>query len=132
MAKSHLNINKAFMVGNGILAFAVIIIVVIFVYLSFRNRTDDENQRPYAEIYNIELVRGFAGQSTSIYINDSLIVNQIIPNDSFTIQIRRFAEQSALLVVNNDSEKVSTFDLSERGGNIFLRREGENILQEGR
>jgi len=132
MAKSHLNINKAFMVGNGILAFAVIIIVVIFVYLSFRNRNDDENQRSYAEIYNIQLVTGFTGQSTSLYINDSLIVNQIIPHDSFNIQIKRFAEQSALLVVNNDSEKVSTFDLSERGGNIFLRREGDSVLQEGR
>ncbi len=132
MAKSHLNINKAFMVGNGILAFAVIIIVVIFVYLSFRNRNDDENQRSYVEIYNIQLVTGFTGQSTSLYINDSLIVNQIIPHDSFNIQIKRFAEQSALLVVNNDSEKVSAFDLSERGGKIFLRKEGDSVLQEGR
>ena len=28
----HLNTNKQFMVGNGILAFAVIFVVVIFIY----------------------------------------------------------------------------------------------------
>lgn len=32
----HLNTNKQFMVGNGILAFAVIFVVVIFVYMSLR------------------------------------------------------------------------------------------------
>lgn len=29
----HLNTNKQFMVGNGILAFAVIFVVVIFIYM---------------------------------------------------------------------------------------------------
>lgn len=32
----HLNTNKQFMVGNGILAFAVIFVVVIFIYMSLR------------------------------------------------------------------------------------------------
>ena len=32
----RLNTNKQFMVGNGILAFAVIFVVVIFVYMSMR------------------------------------------------------------------------------------------------
>lgn len=32
----RLNTNKQFMVGNGILAFAVIFVVVIFVYMSLR------------------------------------------------------------------------------------------------
>ena len=32
----RLNTNKQFMIGNGILAFAVIFVVVIFVYMSMR------------------------------------------------------------------------------------------------
>ena len=32
----RLNTNKQFMVGNGILAFAVIFVVVIFIYMSMR------------------------------------------------------------------------------------------------
>ena len=35
----HLNTNKQFMVGNGILAFAVIFVVVIFIYMSFTPAT---------------------------------------------------------------------------------------------
>lgn len=32
----RLNTNKQFMIGNGILAFAVIFVVVLFVYMSMR------------------------------------------------------------------------------------------------
>ena len=32
----HLNTNKQFMIGNGILAFGVLAVVIIFLYMSFR------------------------------------------------------------------------------------------------
>ena len=38
----RLNTNKQFMVGNGILAFAVIFVVVIFVYMSLRLQREKE------------------------------------------------------------------------------------------
>ena len=40
MPKNHLNTNKQFMIGNGILAFAVIFVVVIFVYMSLRLKSE--------------------------------------------------------------------------------------------
>mgnify|MGYP006877014020 CR=1 FL=1 len=42
----RLNTNKQFMIGNGILAFAVIFVVVIFVYMSMRlqQRKEGETQ----------------------------------------------------------------------------------------
>jgi preprotein translocase subunit YajC len=39
----RLNTNKQFMIGNGILAFAVIFVVVIFVYMSMRLQQRKEN-----------------------------------------------------------------------------------------
>ena len=131
MPKNHLNTNKQFMIGNGILAFAVIFVVVIFVYMSLRLKSEKENVRHFTEIYTIELVDGFIGDSISIYINDSLLMNNKIASDSARLTVKRFADESALLVVDNFTEQVSTFNLSEKGGNILLRKENGMILQEG-
>ena len=43
----RLNTNKQFMVGNGILAFAVIFVVVIFVYMSMRLQREKQEERHF-------------------------------------------------------------------------------------
>ena len=95
------------------------------------SKEEKENERHFTEIYNIELVKGFIGDSISIYINDSLLMNNKIASDSARLTVKRFADESALLVVDNFTEQVSTFNLSEKGGNILLRKENGMILQEG-
>ena len=95
----RLNTNKQFMVGNGILAFAVIFVVVIFVYMSLRL---DKN---------------------------SVLVNKKITEEPFSIDVKRFAEQSALLIVDNETEKLSLFELSERGGTYRFEKENEEVKQ---
>ena len=118
-----------FMVGNGILAFAVIFVVVIFIYMSMRLQRDKQEQRHFIETYSISLVKGFAGDSVSLYVNDSLILNKTISEEPYTVEVGRFAEQSALLVVDNKTELVSTFDLSERGGTYQFEKEADGIKQ---
>lgn len=125
----RLNTNKQFMIGNGILAFAVIFVVVIFVYMSMRLQRDRQADRHFAETYSISLVKGFAGDSISLFINDSLITNRKITQEPYTIEVGRFAEQSALLIVDNRTELVSTFDLSERGGSYQFEKEADGIKQ---
>ena len=120
----RLNTNKQFMVGNGILAF-----VVIFIYMSMRLQRDKQEQRHFIETYSISLVKGFAGDSVSLYVNDSLILNKTISEEPYTVEVGRFAEQSALLVVDNKTELVSTFDLSERGGTYQFEKEADGIKQ---
>lgn len=117
------------MIGNGILAFAVIFVVVIFVYMSMRLQRDRQADRHFAETYSISLVKGFAGDSISLFINDSLITNRKITQEPYTIEVGRFAEQSALLIVDNRTELVSTFDLSERGGSYQFEKEADGIKQ---
>lgn len=125
----RLNTNKQFMIGNGILAFAVIFVVVIFVYMSMRLQRDRQADRHFAETYSISLVKGFAGDSISLFINDSLITNREITQEPYTIEVGRFTEQSALLIVDNRTELVSTFDLSERGGSYQFEKEADGIKQ---
>ena len=125
----RLNTNKQFMVGNGILAFAVIFVVVIFIYMSMRLQQKQQEERHFIETYTISLVKGFTGDSISLFVNDSLISNKTIIEEPSTVEVGRFAEQSALLIVDNKTELVSTFDLSERGGNYQFEKEEDGIKQ---
>lgn len=125
----HLNTNKQFMVGNGILAFGVIFVVVIFVYMSMRLQQKKETDRHFIETYSISLVKGFAGDSISLFINDSLISNKIISEEPYAVEIDRFAEQNALMIVDNRTELVSIFDLSENGGTYRFEKEEDGIKQ---
>lgn len=127
MSQNHLNTNKQFMIGNGILAFAVICAVVIFIYMSMKLQADKDPNKYYSEVYNIELISGFAGDSLSVYINDSLLLNTYVTTDSLKLKVNRFAQQSALLIVNNQTEQISTFNLSEKGGRICLTKQDNEV-----
>lgn len=123
----RLNTNKQFMVGNGILAFAVIFVVVIFIYMSLRLQHNDQTNRHFIETYTINLAKGFTGDSISLFVNDSLIVRKTLSEKVFSIKVTRFAEQSALLIVDNKTEQVFTFDLSESGGDYQFVKEEDRI-----
>lgn len=125
----RLNTNKQFMIGNGILAFAVIFVVVIFVYMSLRLQRQKDAERNFIEMYTITLTRGFVGDSLSLLINDSVLVNQRIAEEPFSIDVRRFAEQSTLLIVDNATEELSLFELGERGGTYRFEKENGEVKQ---
>lgn len=125
----RLDTNKQFMVGNGILAFAVIFVVVIFVYMSMQLQQKKEGERNFLETYTITLTNGFVGDSLSLLINDSVLVNQKIAEEPFTIEVKRFAEQSALMIVDNATEQLSLFELSEKGGKYRFEKENGAVKQ---
>lgn len=129
----RLNTNKQFMIGNGILAFAVLFVIVLFLYISMRaQRAKDPTPRHYTEMYTINLVSGFAGDSLSIFINDSLLVNKRITEEPLVLEVARFADQSALMIVDNETDQLSTFDLSEKGGSLSFTKDQTGIKQMAR
>lgn len=125
----RLNTNKQFMVGNGILAFGVIFVVVIFVYMSLRLQRERQGARFYAESYEICLTRGFAGDSVSVFLNDSLLMNARVDEEPLTLEVKRFAEENALMIVDNLTEKLAIFELSERGGRYRYEKENGEVKQ---
>lgn len=125
----RLNTNKQFMVGNGILAFGVIFVVVIFVYMSMRLQRQKEGNRYYAETYEICLTKGFAGDSVSVFLNDSLLMNATVKEEPLELKIGRFADESALMIVDNRTEKLAIFTLSERGGRYRFEKENGEVKQ---
>ena len=125
----RLNTNKQFMVGNGILAFAVIFVVVIFVYMSMRLQREKQEERHFIRKLYDQSGKRFCRRSISLFVNDSLISNKTMSEEPYTVEIGRFAEQSALLIVDNNTELVSTFDLSEKGGTYQFEKESDGIKQ---
>ena len=123
----RLNTNKQFMIGNGILAFAVIFVVVIFVYMSMRLQQQKSQERKFIDCYTFVLESGFAGDSLSLLIHDSLIRCTRVAKEPLTIEVQRFAEQSALMLVDHATDGLTIIELNERGGTYTLRKEGNEV-----
>lgn len=120
------------MVGNGILAFAVIFVVVLFIYVSMRMNRDKQAEKHYTETYTIHLSKGFTGDSVSLFVNDSLMLNKQIIQEPVDVEFKRFSEQSALMIVDNRTDKMSTFDLSEKGGVYSFVKETDGVKLTGK
>lgn len=56
-------------------------------------------------------------------INDSVLVNKKITEEPFSMDVKRFAEQSALLIVDKATDQLSLFELSEKVVTTGLKRE---------
>ena len=127
MGKNSLNTNKQFMIGNGILAFGVLAVVIIFLYMSFRFKRDANKAVTYEGVYNIEVSKDFAGDSIAIYVNDSLLMNRTMPDASLKLEINRFAEGNVLMVVDNKTDKTTPFNLNPNGSKVIVKKDGEVI-----
>lgn len=121
MGKNNLNINKQFMIGNGLLAFGIFLIVGIFIYLSFRYQKKD-GKVSYEGKYSIEISNDFAGDSITIYINDSLLLDRVMPDETIKMTINRFAESSALLIVDKKTDNTTPFNLNNKGSIIKITK----------
>ena len=122
----HLKTNKQFMLGNGLLAFAVFIIVALFFYLSFREQSKKQEHR-YQESYAISLVKGFVGKDVQVLVNDSVLFNVAVDHEPRTFSITRFAENSSVIIVDNATDQMAVFELSEQGGVYSFENQGGEV-----
>lgn len=115
---------------NAVLFIAVIAITVLFLYLAFTFKRDAEKKKTYQGTYHIEVTNDFAGKSLSIYVNDSLVMNAIMPDTLITLDINRFAEENVLMVVDNQTDDTTPFNLSKEGSKIVVKKEKDGIVFE--
>ena len=87
MDKNSLNTNKQFMIGIGMLAFGVFAVIIIFLYMSFRFQRTADKVQIYEGVYNIELTNRFDGDSIAVYLNDSLLLHQTMPDANLKEEI---------------------------------------------
>lgn len=123
----HLKTNKQFMIGNGILAFAVFIIVAVFIYLSFREKSPDPSE--YTETFTVNLTRGFAGDTLTVMVNDStLLDSQPVGREPYAFSFRRFAEHSTLILSIHD--ELQLFELDDDGGQYFFEKKDDGEIEQ--
>ena len=131
MSRKRTNPHKNFMVFNAVLFIAVMVISGIFLYMSYTLKRDANKKVAYEGEYHIEIAGDFAGEDISIYINDSLLTKGIMPDTIVCLDINRFAEEHALMVVNNQTDSATPFNLDKKGSKIkLLKKDNEIIIEE--
>jgi hypothetical protein len=118
------------MVFNTVLFFAVLIVCGIFLYMAYTFKRDANKKVTYEGRYHIEVSNDFAGENLSIYLNDSLLTTGIMPDTLFTIDIDRFAEENALIVVDNATDNATPFNLDKKGSKVLIQKSEDGIVFE--
>lgn len=130
MSKS-INSNKQFMIGNGILAFGVIFIVCLFLYLGFRfQRKPGMAQVQFKDTYSVLIDKSFEGDSLNIYINDSLLMAKRCGSNTIKFQIGRFAENSVLMVVETEKDEMVPYNLDNKGSKVTITKKSGKVFIE--
>mgnify|MGYP003444955917 FL=1 len=131
MSKKRYNPHQKFMVFNAVLFFAVLIVCGIFLYMAYTFKRDANKKVTYEGRYHIEMSADFAKEDLSVYINDSLLWDQTMPDTLVTINIDRFAEESALIIVNKATDNATPFNLDPKGSKVMVKKqEGEIVFEE--
>ena len=131
MSRKRYNPHKKFMAFNTVLFFAVLFITGLFLYMSYTLKRDANKKVTYEGRYHIEVSSDFSGQSLSIYVNDSLLMNGIMPDSLTALDIDRFAEQSALIIVDNTTDIATPFSLDAKGSKVMVKKQkGEIVFDE--
>ena len=130
MTAKRTNPHKNFMVFNAVLFFAVLFITALFLYLAYTFKRDANKAVSYKGRYHIEVSTDFVGESLSIYVNDSLLMDGTMPDTLVSLDVNRFAEEHALLVVDKQTDAVTPFNLSKEGSKIIVKKEGSEIIVE--
>ena len=132
MSRKRYNPHKKFMAFNTVLFFAVLFITALFLYMAYTYKRNAENKPvTYEGQYHIEISPDFSGQDLSLYVNDSLLMNQVMPDTLVQLDIRRFAEEHVLMVVDNRTDNATPFNLSKEGGKVTVKKQAnETIVEE--
>lgn len=130
MSRKRSNINKNFMVFNAVLCIAVLFVCGIFLYLSFALKRDADKVMTYEGRYHIEIAPDFVGEAYSIYINDSLLLDGVMPDSLITLDVSRFAEEHVLMVVDRQTDSANPFNLSKEGGKVTVKKSDRRVTVE--
>jgi len=131
MNRKRQNPHKNFMVFNAVLFIAVLIVCSIFLYMAYTFKRDANKKITYEGRYHIEVTNDFAGENLSIYVNDSLLWNQAMPDTLMVLDIDRFAEENALLIVDNVTDVATPFNLDKKGSKVVVsKQEGEIVFEQ--
>ena len=128
MVRKRNNPHKSFMIFNAVLFIAVLVITGIFLYLAYTFKRDANKKVTYKGTYRIEVSGDFADESLSVYVNDSLLLNRVMPDTLIHLEVNRFTEEHTLMVVDNRTDNVTLFNLNKEGSKVHVRKGKDGIV----
>ena len=110
--------NNTFLLGSLVMIVLVLVIVVLFLFMSFRI-FDKKQATHYSDRYDIILEESTLGSPLSVYMNDSLLFEGT-PESALTLSVGRFAKESSLLIVDGETDIVSTIALPDHSETVRI------------
>lgn len=125
MGKKTSRANHTFLLGSLILMVLLLVVIVLFIFAAFK--IYDKKENCYGgDTYEIVLGPSTLNRPMTVYLNDSLLFSGT-PASALTLTVGRFAEESALLVVDMESDAVSTLPLPQGSARVTLTRQDDKF-----
>jgi len=121
--------NNAFLLGSIVMIILVLVIVVLFLFFSFKIYEKQEQETFRGDNYKIVLDKTTLNSPLTVYMNDSLLFSGT-PQSSLTLSVERFAKESSLLIVDGETDLVSTIELSEHSETVKISKQGSNFYRD--
>ncbi len=128
MGKKSVRANNAFLIGSVLMIVLVLLVVVLFVFLSFK--IYEKEEFTFNERYDIKIEQNAVNHPVTLYLNDSLLF-QGTPGAPMTLSIERFELESTLLVVNDETDMVSILPLPAKSAKVSVGIDSLGYLSDG-
>lgn len=116
--------NMRFLFGSVFFFFIIIVTIGLFVYYSLYKHWSKPGDARFS--YEISFTPSFEGKAYTLYLNDSLLYTGSPVDTDTVLRLNRFAEDNALLVVEQTTDRVSIIQIPSRG-KIELQLKDGNV-----
>ena len=127
MKRRTIRANNTFLLGSLVMIVLVLVIVVLFLFMSFRI-FDKKQATHYSDRYDIILEESTLGSPLSVYMNDSLLCEGT-PQSTLTLSVGRFAKESSLLIVDGETDIVSTIALPDHSETVRIEKKENGVFR---
>lgn len=126
MGKRMARANNSFMLGTFVMIILLFLTVFLFLFWAFRNYGKDQAVQQNGDTFEFVLDQSTLDRPMTLYVNDSLIFSGT-PSAAITLQIGRFADESTLLAIDGETDKVSPISLPDKSVKLILSRNGDSF-----
>lgn len=133
MGKKTARANHSFMLGSFILIILLFLTVFLFLMWAFKAFQKQEEEQTRNDRYEILIDSSSLGVPMKIYVSDGIDDSLIFsgtPSAEMTLSVGRFAEESTLLAVDEESDQVTVIPLPKESARITLHRSGSEFTAE--
>lgn len=129
MGKKSTKANNAFLIGSLLMIVLVLLVVILFVFMSYK--IYEKKDTSFSERYDIKIEKSAVNHPMSMYLNDSLLF-QGTPQAPMTLTIDRFELESSLLVVDDETDVVAILVLPEKSAKVSVGIDSLGYSSEGK